>query len=88
MVYRFSWIKSAKAIYGICYKGFRRGEGQCYKSDPNINPLTKYLYPFCGEGVYLAKDFEDAETYTEPFYIMSVNIGSFLCAGLILIKLK
>jgi len=59
-------VKSIDAIHGICVDGFRRGSGQVYKDDVNINPLTNKQFPKCGEGVYFTNDIEEAKKYTLP----------------------
>ena len=56
---------SMDSILGIINNGFRRGENQFYKSNENINPLNKKIYPKCGIGVYFTPDIEEAKTYTK-----------------------
>ena len=73
-------VKSVEAIQGICYNGFRRGEGQSYKDARNINPLTNNLYPICGEGVYFTPDVDEANSYTSPILYKNCNYRFlFMC---------
>ena len=58
-------VKTLKSINNIFFKGFRIGSGQYCKDDDNTNPLTKDLYPKCGEGVYFSQDINDAKSYSE-----------------------
>jgi len=59
-------VKTIEAIQGICYDGFRRGDGQRYKDSHNINPLNNFSYPICGEGVYFTNEINVANQYTMP----------------------
>lgn len=58
-------VKTLKSINNIFFKGFRLGSGQYCKDQDNTNPLTRDLYPKCGEGVYFAQDINDAKDYSE-----------------------
>ena len=58
-------VKTLKSINNIFFKGFRIGSRQLCKDDDNTNPLTKDLYPKCGEGVYFSQDINDAKYYSE-----------------------
>ena len=42
------------------------GDGQFYKENDNINPLTWYNYSKCGEGVYFTNEINEAYNYTDP----------------------
>lgn len=60
-------VKSMESIKNICIDGFRRGNGQAYKDNDNINPLTKQKFPKCGEGVYFTNDIDEVKnTYAKP----------------------
>ena len=60
-------IKTINSISGILYNGFRKGPFQECQNDININPLTKNLSPYCGEGVYFIPDINEAKNYTQLF---------------------
>ena len=69
-----------EAIHGICYEGFRRGDGQSYEDSPNINPLTNSQYPFCGEGIYFTADVKEAQNYTDSISYNGYNYRVvFMC---------
>ena len=73
-------VKTIEAIQNIYSQGFRRGDGQMHKNDPNKNPLNKNIYPICGEGVYFTPDISEAESYAQ--FIMYNNYNYkivFMC---------
>ena len=73
-------VKTIEAIQGICYEGFRRGDGQRYMNNNNINPLNNNLYPICGEGVYFSNEINEANKYTMPIpYNGNIYRIVFMC---------
>ena len=58
-------VKTMNSIKEIYEKGFRIGPRQYCKENINTNPLTKSLYPKCGEGVYFAQSIDDAKEYCQ-----------------------
>lgn len=73
-------VKTTSAIYKICMEGFRKGPRQLEKNSNNINSLNNYLYPKCGEGVYLAQDINEAASYASPISYNNKNYKVvFMC---------
>ena len=73
-------VRSVESIQKIYDEGFRSGYKQHYKNAPNINPLTKSLYPLCGEGAYFMPDIEEAKKYTTLFSYNGYNYRIvFMC---------
>ena len=73
-------VKDLEGIKGICKEGFRRGDGQAHKNKPNINPLSKFKYNVCGEGVYFTPDINEAKSYTNPILYNGSNYSVvFMC---------
>ena len=64
MVYCISWSKG-NFVKPIMDEGFMKGEGQAYRKDKNINPLTKDIHPIVGIGVYCTPKISVADDYGE-----------------------
>ena len=73
-------IKSLESIRGILDNGFRRGPYQDCKDEININPLTQFLYPKCGKGVYFIPDIIETKVFSPPFNYLGDKFRlAFMC---------
>ena len=57
--------KTKKSIKGIIMKNFEPGPRQAYEESDNENSLNNSFESFVGNGIYFAKDIDEAKSYTE-----------------------
>ena len=57
--------REIQSVKGIIFSNFETGRRNAYKDDDNENPLNNKIINKIGNGVYLAKDINEAKSYTE-----------------------
>jgi hypothetical protein len=73
-------IRTIESIIGILINGFRKGPYQECKYYRNMNPLTNYIYPECGEGAYFIPDISEVNKYAQSFkYLNGQFKVAFMC---------
>ena len=62
-----------EVIKKIMNEGLKKGPNQVYNESENINKLSKSIFPFCGDGVYLSPDISEAQDYSQDKHGICLN---------------